>query len=67
MLAGSESEETSIERIRDLLLEREDAYATAADVAIDTEGREPPDVAAEIVALIRSQNRSETDNSEAEK
>ncbi|MDP6822115.1 MAG: shikimate kinase [Dehalococcoidia bacterium] len=62
MLAGSEAEETAIERVRQLLDEREDAYASAADVAIDTEGREPPDVAAEIVALIRSR----TDNSEAE-
>lgn len=61
MLAGSESDETSVERVRDLLAEREDAYASAADVAIDTEGREPHDVAAEIVDLIRSN----TDNSEA--
>jgi shikimate kinase len=54
MLAGSESDEASVERVQELLVEREDAYAAAADVAIDTEGREPPDVAAEIVALIRT-------------
>lgn len=53
MLPGSEIEETSIERIRQLLAEREDAYAAAADVTINTEGREPPDVASEIVNLIR--------------
>ena len=50
-------------RVRELLAEREDAYAAAADVAIDTEGREPPDVAAEIVAVIRGsdQNTEETE------
>ena len=53
MLSGSEIEKTSIERIRQLLAEREDAYAAAADVTINTEGREPPDVASEIVNLIR--------------
>jgi|TARA_B110000263_G_scaffold245570_1_gene255333 shikimate kinase len=52
MLAASESEETSIEAIQSLLVDREEAYAAAADVAIDTEGREPPDVASEIVARI---------------
>jgi len=48
-----------VERVRELLAEREGAYAAAADVAIDTEGREPPDVAAEIVARVmesKSQN-----------
>ena len=59
MLAASESEETSIEAIQSLLVDREDAYAAAADVAIDTEGREPPDVASEIVARIR-QSASDT-------
>ena len=53
MLPGSESKEAGIERIRELLTEREEAYAAAADVTIDTEGREPPDVASEIVSLIR--------------
>ncbi len=63
MLAGPESKEGGIERVRELLAEREDAYAAAADVAIDTEGREPPDVAAEIVAVIRGsdQNTEETE------
>lgn len=59
MLAGSGDEDTTVERVRELLAEREGAYAAAADVAIDTEGREPPDVAAEIVARVlesKSQN-----------
>jgi shikimate kinase len=38
--------------VRELLAEREGAYRAATDVAIDTEGREPPDVAAEIVARV---------------
>ena len=54
MLAGSDSDGTTVDRVRELLAEREVAYSSAEDVSIDTEGREPKDVAAEIVALIRS-------------
>jgi shikimate kinase len=56
MLAGSGDEDITVERVRELLAEREEAYAAAADVAIDTEGREPPDVAAEIVARVLESN-----------
>lgn len=52
MLAGSGDDDTTVERVRELLAEREGAYQAAADVAIDTEGREPSDVAAEIVARV---------------
>ena len=52
MLAGSGDDDTTVELVRELLAEREGAYAAAADVAIDTEGREPPDVAAELVARV---------------
>ncbi|MDA1256867.1 MAG: shikimate kinase [Chloroflexi bacterium] len=53
MLPDSENEETSIGRIRELLAKREEAYAAVTDVEINTEGREPPDVAAEIVDVIQ--------------
>jgi shikimate kinase len=56
MLAESGDEDITVERVRELLAEREEAYAAAADVAIDTEGREPPDVAAEIVARVLESN-----------
>ena len=52
MLAGCGDDDTTVERVRELLSEREGAYAAAADVTVDTEGREPPDVAAEIVARV---------------
>jgi shikimate kinase len=52
MLAGFGDDDTTVERVRELLSEREGAYAAAADVTVDTEGREPPDVAAEIVARV---------------
>jgi shikimate kinase len=52
MLTGSGDDDTTIDRVRELLAEREGAYRAATDVAIDTEGREPPDVAAEIVARV---------------
>ncbi len=52
------SEDVPLERIRELLAEREGAYAAAADATIDTEGRKPADVAAEIVGLARGATRS---------
>ena len=52
MLTGSGDDDTTVERVRELLADREWAYEAAADVAIDTEGRKPPDVAAEIVARV---------------
>lgn len=44
-----------IERVRQLLKDREGAYATA-DLTIDTEGKFPADVAQEIVQAWRSRN-----------
>lgn len=66
MLSGTATEETSIERIRELLTEREGAYAAAADATINTEGREPPDVASEIVRLIRDMASNSGESSSVE-
>ena len=59
---NGENEESGIERVRTLLADREEAYASAADAAIDTEGREPPDVASEIVSLIRGRDQKSEGN-----
>jgi shikimate kinase len=49
MLGG----EAPVDRIRELLTEREPAYADC-DVTIDTDGRMPPDIAMDIAAAWRS-------------
>ncbi len=50
---------SSLEGIRSLLEARRDAYREAADVAIETDAREPGDIAAEVLEDFRSRTGSE--------